>query len=180
MKEIEDQTKDGSRYCVKFQNRYNEINYLKIQNDVGCFSYIGKLKNKGSQTLSLDSISCLDEATIAHELVHALGFDHEHNRPDRDDWITIDFNNIQNGELNLDFRKLNESSFQDLDTPYDYESIMHYHSTAHVINNQSKGIEAIKLPFEIKPISKLSKIDVLEIKKFYNCKAGIQTFYLIP
>ena len=55
----------------------------------------------------------MNKATIAHELVHTLGFDHEQNRPDRDDWVVIDFNNVIDRIFNSDFRILDQTQFQD-------------------------------------------------------------------
>ena len=111
--------------------------FLKIKNGVGCNSRIGKLKDEKPQIVNLDRRFCMNQATIAHELVHALGFDHEHNRPDRDDWIKINFNNVIKGESNIDFKILNQTQFKDLGTPYNYESIMHYHHSAHSMNSSS-------------------------------------------
>ena len=173
MKIIENRTRIDTRNCITFKKKNTEKNYLRILNGVTCDSYIGKLKDEKSQIVNLDTRICMNQATIAHELVHALGFDHEHNRPDRDDWIKINFNNVIKGESNIDFKILNQTQFKDLGTPYDYKSIMHYHSSAHTINNSSTAIRAIKAPFEIGINQDLSEIDVKEIRTLYNCKPGI-------
>lgn len=33
--------------------------------------------------------------TVIHELFHALGLHHEHNRMDRDDYVTIHYENMK-------------------------------------------------------------------------------------
>jgi hypothetical protein len=34
------------------------------------------------------------KSVAMHEFIHALGFNHEHNRPDRDKYVTINYRNI--------------------------------------------------------------------------------------
>jgi hypothetical protein len=177
MKMIENRTKIGNRPCITFKKQIDERNFLDIIDGNGCDSFKGKLIVETQQKLNLNRRQCMNEATIAHELIHALGFDHEQNRPDRDEWVKINFKNVQDNEFNRDFRKLDVTEFQDFGTPYDYESIMHYDSYAHALNSSLVTIEAIKAPFEIKKNKILSDIDVLEIRKLYNCKPGILNFH---
>ena len=60
---------------------------------------------------------------VIHELAHALGFEHEHSRPDRDDYVTIMTENIQE-KYKFAFRKYNTLDSHGIG--YDYGSIMHY------------------------------------------------------
>ena len=59
-----------------------------------CSSYIGMIE--GAQRLSLTD-GCFRHGTIMHEFLHALGFHHEHKRADRDDYVTIHWDNIEPG-----------------------------------------------------------------------------------
>ena len=66
---------------------------------IRCYSYIGRIG--GAQTLSLDP-NCYrngEPGTVEHEFVgvHAFGFYHEQSRTDRDDFVTINWSNIQAG-----------------------------------------------------------------------------------
>ena len=43
--------------------------------------------------------SCVTRhGTIMHEFLHAFGFYHEHTRGDRDDYVYVNFDNIQPGK----------------------------------------------------------------------------------
>lgn len=65
--------------------------------------------------------------TILHELLHGLGFRHEHQRPDRDKFISINSENIL-PEFVDQFEIIHFRSYFEIQmhSDYDYDSIMHY------------------------------------------------------
>jgi len=60
-----------------------------------CRSDIGYRENQ-IQEISLGS-GCEYRGTVAHEIMHLLGFYHEHTRQDREQYITVYSENIQPG-----------------------------------------------------------------------------------
>ena len=68
-----------------------------------------------------------------HELLHTLGFVHEHTRPDRDNFISVNMDNIEHGkEKNFEKRTegtselFEKGSVDSRNTPYDVLSLLHY------------------------------------------------------
>uniref|UniRef100_A0A0K0FES5 Metalloendopeptidase n=1 Tax=Strongyloides venezuelensis TaxID=75913 RepID=A0A0K0FES5_STRVS len=124
LKEIENNT------CIRF----NEDNLLKNNNkgiifkkSKVCSSYVGLAFSNIKQTVNL-TIECSNEkGYVLHEVGHALGLLHEHCRTDRDNFVTIDFNNIKTG-LNGNFKIPTSVNYKNYSTHYDYGSIMHYNS----------------------------------------------------
>ena len=61
----------------------------------------------------------------AHELGHVLGFSHEHERWDRDLFVTVHYENIKAGRA-ADYDWIPKTNWIVSSLPYDYRSIMHY------------------------------------------------------
>lgn len=64
-------------------------------------------------------------STAVHEMAHAIGQMHEQSRNDRDNYVTMLWNNIQEGHDNINMAKT--QTFDN--NPYDYESVLQYSLT---------------------------------------------------
>lgn len=62
-----------------------------------CTSSVGK--KGGEQIVSLDNGCLKSKARPIHELMHVIGFYHEHTRYDRDGYVTIHEQNIKQGTM---------------------------------------------------------------------------------
>jgi len=76
--------------------------------------------------------SCWQNLTLVHELGHVLGFLHEHQRPDRDQYVQVQSANV-NPSYSGSFAVLFWSHSL---TVYDFRSVMHYGRAAFSINGQ--------------------------------------------
>lgn len=85
IKEIE------ARTFIRFQMLDNQENGIIISSQAGCSSVVGRIG--GIQTLSLAQ-KCKDVGVIIHEFMHALGIGHTQSRSDRDQYVTIQTDNI--------------------------------------------------------------------------------------
>jgi|GEM_PF-6050853 len=72
------------------------------------------------------SKNCLTQRTTFHEILHALAIKHEHQRPDRDQYVDV---NLEDAPENLKraYAKLTDLSRTNYLTEYDTSSIMHYY-----------------------------------------------------
>lgn len=77
------------------------------------------------QNVFLNTPGCMEVHFIVHELMHALGFQHMHMAPDRDDYIHVDLNNVNETYFN-NFEKVKSTDYSYFGTAYDLDSIMHY------------------------------------------------------
>ncbi|RZF33662.1 hypothetical protein LSTR_LSTR007040 [Laodelphax striatellus] len=163
--------------CIRFKEWSGEPNYVQIffntNNSGACWSSVGRL-GEGEQLLSLGQ-RCWYFGIVVHELGHAIGFWHEMNRPDRDDWIVIYWKNIIKG-FDSAFVKHDLNSVTTMDEQFDYNSIMMYDEYAFSKDGRTPTLQA-RTGQEIGPIWRkkgLSSSDVRRLHKLYQCKGNAQ------
>nr|AID23683.1 tolloid [Hofstenia miamia] len=158
--------------CITFVKRTNEVDFIAFTyRNCGCCSFVGR-KGEGSQAISIAK-NCDKFGVVIHELGHAVGFWHEHTRPDRDQYITVLKENIMDSQ-GYNFDKLESKLINSLGEEYDYGSIMHY-----APNTFSKGgylptIRTREDPItgkrpEIGQRNSLSEGDIRQTMKLYKC-----------
>ena len=172
--------------CLRFKMRTFEQDYVRFIYDEGCYSSIGRIG--GRQTISLAD-GCYCKGTIIHEVdfsqlfamcdvincvlkqvMHALGFWHEQNRSDRDNYIEVLYQNIR-PEAKDQFTKMSDKQNR-LFTEYDYSSIMHYPGNAF-----AKSVDLITMQPKQPGVilrhacqtNALSERDIEKICKLYKC-----------
>lgn len=96
-----------------FAYPYVEFTSANVNN-----SYVGR--QGGKQILNLFNF---DRGTIVHEICHALGMFHEQCRVDRDNYITVHYNNIKNNAKH-NFRKETRNYY--ITGSFDFNSVMLY------------------------------------------------------
>lgn len=112
--------------AVQFRPKVaGDAGWLHIQDSTGNNSHVGM--QGGSQIVNITSWTFV--FVMVHELFHALGFWHEHSRPDRDGFLQINYANVcqdccLGGSCDHDF---DIRAAADVYGPYDFGSLMHYH-----------------------------------------------------
>ncbi|KAM3873291.1 meprin A subunit beta-like [Diretmus argenteus] len=157
--------------CVDFKPREDEPNYIQVIQADGCWSYVGN-QHLGSQSLSI-GLWCDDIGVVEHEVLHALGFWHEQSRYDRDDHVTIVWENIEEGREH-NFANHSSNYTSTLDTLYDYTSVMHYGKDAFSNGNGSTIITHLpEFQDVIGQLLEMSSNDVLKLSILYNCTCAV-------
>ncbi|XP_066545669.1 astacin-like metalloendopeptidase [Amia ocellicauda] len=154
--------------CIVFQPRSDEVDFISIVPLGGCWSLYGR--GGGEQQLSLSRAGCVAKHIISHELMHALGFYHEHSRSDRDNYIEVLWDNIQ-PEYQRQFMKMNTNN---LDVPYDYQSILHYSWNAFAKSPALMTLRSITdIPPRVGLGTKMTPSDILRVNRLYKCDGKV-------
>jgi hypothetical protein len=166
MAEIEQQS------AVRFAPHTGQAHYVNIRSPgpglSGCFSALGYTAS-GAQTLQLSDDCAQNPSSVLHELLHALGLMHEHQRPDRDQYISVPASLYYNSDGSRAETSMMYDIIHDLDTstPYDLDSVMHY-----------PGLP-VRPPYRLNPaqgksVGTLSDGDIAALQRLYPSAASVQ------
>jgi Astacin (Peptidase family M12A) len=159
--------------CIRFASFSGQRDFVTFTgNATKCSSKIGR--QGGEQLIKLLNHTvgegCFQIGSVLHEIMHALGFYHIHKTPGRDKYISIIWENVNElGRIKL---KKVRDDLTDFGVGYDEASIMHYHSKSFAINEEEDTMVSRRHPVLTEVMGqreKLSKRDVLRIRRMYNC-----------
>lgn len=167
-------------YLVPKIRQYEDfinITCADASENAGGSSPVGRMGGEQYLHLNPDPEKVI-RGTVMHELLHAAGFYHEQNRDDRSRFIRINEDNIQDGKEH-NFTEISSSDGSlfpsgDIQSPYDYCSIMHYRQTAFSKNPDLLntidcigGSGIVSCPACMGQRSGLSPHDIAGIEKYY-------------
>jgi hypothetical protein len=132
--------------------------------DEECISYLGR--TGGLQPIRL--VRGCGTQEILHEMMHALGFIHEQSRPDRDQFVDILWDNIEE-RFQPQFAMVPDSLVEpERDSAFDYRSIMMYRPTIFAVHPGQSTMQS-KSATPISPVSEgLSDTDIARVNRLYG------------
>jgi hypothetical protein len=164
--DLQQLTMVNGQNCITILPRNNEPNYISVENYSGCSSYVGMIGIR--QRMSLVPGCVTRHGTIMHEFLHAFGFHHEQKRYDRDEWVTINWDNIEPGKEN-NFVMMDPEDIDLLGTSYDYGSVMHYSAYAFAVDPAIPTIIPHDPDAVIGQRVTLSQLDIERVQILYGC-----------
>ena len=130
-----------------------------------CRSFVGMISQVFQpQGITLGA-NCVFFRIVVHEIGHALGLYHEHQRPDRDTYIDIIEQNIRPG---FEHNFVKQEDANTLGLGYDFASIMHYRATAFGIDGAVTIITRHPGIF-FGNAQELSPLDAAKTNALYQC-----------
>jgi hypothetical protein len=122
-------------FCgVRFVPRNTQPHWVEFTYSTTQFVSYSELgfRNSGRQRIWLWPSHFTNRILVVHEVMHTLAFLHEHQRPDRNTFVTINYQNINSG----DHPQFNIDTSGTTNGTYDLRSCMHYDTHAFSNNGQ--------------------------------------------
>lgn len=164
--------------CVRFLPWTEELHqqmgvkrYIEFYQGGTCFSDNG-LRQSQPQIIGI-SMGCMNIPSIVHEIGHSIGLIHTMRRSDRDNYVTVHYDNTNPASRrNFDTTTTSGITYRLYNTPYDYSSIMHYKPKTWSRNGEV--VLETKDPAYQSVIGRASKVsfyDSMWVNRAYTCNA---------
>jgi hypothetical protein len=149
------------------------VRFEKVSPRSSAYAIIRVSRNEWESSIGENNSQChmifgssiSDVSVITHELGHCLGLLHEHQRPDRDNYVIINWYNILTGK-EFNFEIMDNPLYIEQNYNYDYTSIMHYAPYA-FSKNGNPTIKAID-GSTIDPAENITDLDAGHAKAIYG------------
>lgn len=162
--------------CVKgpYKGRRLTVSTSFMGSTKGCWSMLGSdYYFMGIRRRMNLGKGCESYTTVLHELGHALGLTHEHQRPDRDKFVKVFAENVDGAFMNFGLKLNFEMQKGSILSPYDFHSIMHYGPHAFSKNGRPTLLpreEYAEYKGVIGRAQQLSAGDIISIQKLYGTR----------
>jgi hypothetical protein len=149
------------------------VKFKKVTPRSSAYAIIRVSRNEWESSIGENNSQChmifgsasSDISVITHELGHCLGLVHEHQRPDRDNYVIINWYNILTGK-EFNFEIMDNPLYIEQNFGYDYKSIMHYAVNA-FSKNGNPTIKTIDGSI-ILPAEEITDLDIDHAKAIYG------------
>ncbi|XP_043239584.1 zinc metalloproteinase nas-4-like [Amphibalanus amphitrite] len=115
----------STKTCIKFAEGIGNV--LNIVQGEGCYTHVGY----HSTRLVMSVSEVCDRGTVVHLLGHVIGLVHQHSRPDREQFVSVQYHNTALEDVFY----FNYRGYDDC--PYDYGSVMQFDAYGLSYNGES-------------------------------------------
>ncbi|GKT44702.1 zinc transporter ZIP9 [Colletotrichum spaethianum] len=164
--------------CIRFVPKTNQGAWVTFKKyNQGCYAQIMGAPASGEVIVNLDYPSlrdnvlslgtykgCMENGIPGHELGHVIGLAHEHQRPDRDQYIRVWMENVDQRDVSQ--FEIYEPANTSL--PFDYNSIMLYDTKAFSRNNRATISTITDKPID--PWDTPTVNDLKAVNNAYGCE----------
>ncbi|KAH8261843.1 hypothetical protein KR038_001081 [Drosophila bunnanda] len=113
---------------------------------------------------------CFRLGSIYHELLHTLGFEHQHVAQNRDEYVRIEWDNINKEHVTNFINDDYSTHWINFGEPYDYDSVMHYLPHAFSNNGKPTIVALRKGIHNMGQRIRMSNTDIRKLNKMYKCQ----------
>ncbi len=162
---------------IKFVARASQTDYVNFyfdptNNSGECEATVGRAGGEQAVGGSGGSSNPCALGTILHEMGHTIGLWHEQSRPDRDTYVSVNYNNLIKGSIS-NFNQIYDNA-QTFGTLFDYASIMEYPAFS-FSRNGGPAIESIPAGIPLSNFTGYTATDIDGIERLYGSAPKVVT-----